>query len=182
MGCCYVSLQIIDTITVLHYQPLPMTTENIYFAYSDGDNISFPVLWGGRPWITGGAYQSIIYEHLLDRCCFPAPLLFPPNNIEKTHGLLQCLSLKLANSPRFHLKCPLLEMRGINHCACLAQTCPLCHISLNFLQHGWGSGGSRWHFSAWELLLVNLTYPFLMSSQPGYSVISPPGPSDAIYC
>lgn len=54
---------------------------------------------------------------------------------------LQCLIVRLANSLCFHLKCPLLEMRGINHCACLAATCPLCHISLNFLQHGKKAAG-----------------------------------------
>lgn len=63
---------------------------------------------------------------------------------------------------------------------CLAPMCSLCQISLNFLQHG-KKWQACWHFLAWELLLVSHPYPFLMSSQPWCSVISPSGPSDAIY-
>lgn len=53
----------------------------------------------------------------------------------------QQLGVKLANSPCFHWKCPLLEMRSINHGARLAPTCPLCAISLNFLQPGKKAAG-----------------------------------------
>lgn len=54
---------------------------------------------------------------------------------------MRCLAVKLPNSLSFHLKCPLLEMRGINHCGCLAPAYPLCHMSLNFLQHGSKAAG-----------------------------------------
>lgn len=75
-------------------------------------------------------------------------LCFSSNNAENLSKYttavlfsLHCLAVKLANSLCFHLKCPLLEMRDINHCTCLAPTCPLCHISLNFLQHGRKAAG-----------------------------------------
>lgn len=89
---------------------------------------------GHTQWVTTGNLWACSWQ-LLNLCVFA----FPPNNAENLSKYfffpLQCLAVKLANSLRFHLKCPLLEMRGINHRACLAPTCPLCHMSLNFLQH-----------------------------------------------
>lgn len=72
---------------------------------------------------------------------------FPPSDAEIlcrcTRATLfsQQLGVKLANSLCFHWKCPLLEMRSINHGARLAPTCPLCAISLNFLQPGKKAAG-----------------------------------------
>ncbi len=163
--CCDVLLEITDWNSLLYstnspdYHKLPSASSPLllfilnhslfrwwWHKFSSVFAVSFvwQLAWDHSVWVPTGDLWACSCLQMLHSGAF----VFHPNNAKNLSKYttvvlfpLQCLAVKLANSLCFHLKCPLLEMRGINHCACLAPTCPLCHISLNFLQHGRKAAG-----------------------------------------